>query len=261
MYKKTTVLLCLLLVIFGLYFYNINRASRKNSDSLNKKDSQVISESAEGSGDINLSDISYSLGIFNIDDTNKLQLFPNWVEKKTSDEFLDLNKCLFLVSGGFYSKDEKPIGLFSIGNTIYSKFIKNNVINGIFYKDLNGRVIISDTPPTNQTSFSLQTGPIVVKNSIFINLNEYNADSGRRVLAIKTTDHQLFYVVIYNKNSLFEGPTISELPSLLKTLANNQGWEISDAINLDGGTASVFIGDTYNLKELSPVGSFFCYKY
>jgi hypothetical protein len=43
-------------------------------------------------------------------------------------------------------------------------------------------------------------------------------------------------------------------------ISEKLGWSVTEAINLDGGTASAFYTDKVYLKELNPVGSAFCYN-
>lgn len=67
-------------------------------------------------------------------------------------------------------------------------------------------------------------------------------------------------MVFYREQSELEGPMLGKLPEFIETFKKQTGIGIIDAINLDGGSASVFISNYDLLREFATIGSYFCAK-
>src|SRR4030043_869425 len=257
--------LIILITFFSLVLYLLitrNRITDINNVIRVKDNPPTISElnPIDSKNEINFDGYIFDYNWFYVSNLDKLILLPNWDQKRTSDEMISEENCLYLSSAGFYSKDEKPIGLFSIGNIIYSNFSGNNLFNGIFSKISEKEYVFSQNPLRENTLFSLQSGPLIIFNfklKLFDNLSE---GRGRRNIIISTKENKLLFITIYNKNSIFDGPKLGDLPKIIDLISKNHNWNIENALNLDGGTASSFKNDDIYLKELSPVGSFFCVR-
>ncbi len=85
-------------------------------------------------------------------------------------------------------------------------------------------------------------------------------EPARRTIAAKTRDNTYVFLTVYDENSVFGGPLLSDLPSAVEEISNREEFRIADAINLDGGSASAFYNGDANLSELTSVGSIFCIK-
>jgi hypothetical protein len=87
-----------------------------------------------------------------------------------------------------------------------------------------------------------------------------NDEPNRRIVAATTDNNQLIFMVFYRDSSQFQGPMLGLLPELISMFTRQTGIDIVDAINLDGGSASVFISNYDRLNELAHIGSYFCIK-
>lgn len=201
---------------------------------------------------------SFSASFFEVTDLSKLSLYPNFNQKLTASDFLVKQKCEKLVSGGFYTKDNSPTGLFISEGKTLTDFIPNNLFNGIISIDTNDVVRFTNEPTSETVKWALQTGPWLIRDSQPVFLKIQNDEGARRMVAGLTTNNTLLYIAFYDPDNLYEGPLLSDLPNHLIQFQKNTGVIIKDAINLDGGSASAFYSDGLFLQELTPVGGFFC---
>lgn len=199
--------------------------------------------------EIHLDGKTYQVYWYKVQKAQSLMLKANFEERKSASELKEKNNCEFLVNGGFYSKDNKPIGWWTNEGRTLSQPQKNDLFNGFIYGK-NGKVMIEKSA-AERVEWGLQSGPML--NS---ELRIKNDELRRRIIAATTSDGQLIFLAITLKNSSFEGPYLKDLPDILKLLNLN----IAEAINLDGGTASAFLSLDIQLTEANPVGSFFCYN-
>lgn len=190
----------------------------------------------------------------------KLLIFiPNYTEKRTSPEIKKSYGCNRLVNAGFYNKDGSPIGLVVNNGSIINNFQENSLFNGIFSIDNNCSPLIS-LNILNNPKLAVQSGPILMLNGQTANLNINDGESARRIVVAITNDGKLIFLSFYKSDNVYEGPLLADLPTHLQKFEKLSDINISYAINLDGGSASVFISDRINLGELTNVGSFFCGK-
>lgn len=191
---------------------------------------------------------------------DSVSLHLNLGKKLSSARAKKENECRSLVSGGFYSKEERPIGLFIAGGEVLGKYEQNQLFNGVLSIDKNGEVFITQGPLTAETKFSLQAGPILIKSGIPQTFKLKSDKPARRIVAAQEVSGDLVFIAIFNKESPFQGPNLADLPQALMQIQAKTGILFKDAINLDGGTASAFYSDELVLEELNRVGSYFCIK-
>jgi exopolysaccharide biosynthesis protein len=190
---------------------------------------------------------SYSYMIF---ESKNISLIPNWDNPKKFKDVMATEKCLYGTNGGFYTKQNKPIGLVISDSKVFNPSQNNRLFNG-FVSNLG----ISYELPNNSV-WALQTGPMLWNNSQPLKVNTINDKSARRGVAMTTTDNKLYFLIFYNSQAPVLGPYLNDLPEILKLL----NISIKSAINLDGGGASAFYdGKTY-LDESDPVGTILCAK-
>ena len=72
--------------------------------------------------------------------------------------------------------------------------------------------------------------------------------------------NQVIFLIINNKEAPLQGPTLQELPGVLKEIEKDTNLNFVDALNLDGGAHSAFINETVTVTELSTIGSYFCVR-
>lgn len=191
-----------------------------------------------------------------VEDPSKLSLHLNLEEKKTAVTASAELGCKVLVSGGFYNKEGKPIGLFVSNSKMLSNWQENSLFNGVFGVTKDGK------PKVNARGGNLvdavQSGPVFVQDGVSRELNIKNDEPERRVVGVVTSEEKLVFLSFYNPASYYLGPNLEDVAGLLKSFEKETGIKIRDAINLDGGTASAFYTEGVSLTELRPVGSYFC---
>lgn len=195
---------------------------------------------------------------FVVEDIDNLKLIPNFSEKLGSKEIKNKYNCKNLVSGGFYTQDNRPIGLFIVDNTKVRDYVKASLTNAILSVNDFATPRITSTLPKDNLPIALQNGPMLFDNGAKLNLNIQNDKPARRMVAAVTGENKLVFITLYSSGSAFDGPYLEELPSILEEFEKRSHMQIADAMNLDGGTASTFMNGNVNLSEASFVGSFFC---
>lgn len=160
------------------------------------------------------------------------------------------NNCQFAVNGGFYDKQNRPIGLVVANKMTLNPGQKNYLFNG-YLSDLG----ISYESPM-MANWAIQTGPMLWDNNRPIKVSTTNDKSARRGVAIWSTDNKLHFVIFYNSQAETLGPYLNDMPEILESLSI----PIKSAINLDGGQASAFYDGKIFLDEIDPVGTVLCAK-
>lgn len=189
--------------------------------------------------------------------SENLELIPNFEHKQASTEIMSRGagsgsareECSYGTSGGFYTTDNKPIGLFVADGRLLSRAVSNTTLNGFFVK--TDHFALTRQPPANSVEFAIQSGPYITPKSVLKIKNDIFA---RRVLVARSGSEWRFWA-ISEKDNTFSGPLLTDLPQIAQELG------IDEALNLDGGSASAFYSENgVRLGELTPVGSLFCGK-
>jgi exopolysaccharide biosynthesis protein len=222
--------------------------------------SKNINEDDAKTNTIKYGDNIYSYNFIITNNVHNIVLITNYEHKNSSSEILDSNSCKYLTSSGFYSKNDKPIGLLINNYKVINKSQDNQLFNGFLTLNSFDTPIISTKIPDEGSRISIQSGPVLIENSYTKELSIKNDNNARRVVAGVTGSNELIFIVIYNNLSAFDGPQLSDLPNIIELISLENDLNIADAINLDGGSASSFYKDDIILRELTNVGSFFCIK-
>lgn len=188
-----------------------------------------------------------------------VELYSNLKEQKLSEEIKVNKSCSVLVSGGFYFPDLTHLGLLVSNFEVTSQAMLSATFNGFLSIDSTDKVFISLDHPNNPR-LGLQSGPILMLNKKTQILSIKNDETSRRIVAATTADNQLYFLAVYQDGSEYLGPLLGNLPEIIDLFAKRNNIEITDAINLDGGSASVFISNYDRINELAHVGSYFCIK-
>ncbi len=207
----------------------------------------------------NLTPISFQnetfyFGVAEVNDLSKLRLLPNLNAKLTGENVLVENNCRILVNGGFYGKNNRPLGWMMVDENELNKPISSRLFNG--FLGIDGTATISSSL-ISEARIGLQSGPILLANFSPIKLSLIQDEPARRVVAAIDNEEK-FYFLVFKSESDYAGPYLRDLPQLVVAAGNVLGKNFVSAINLDGGSASVFYTPEIKLKELSLVGSFFC---
>jgi uncharacterized protein YigE (DUF2233 family) len=187
-----------------------------------------------------------------------ISLIPNFTQKNSSLSVAKNSQCTMLTSGGFYSKANNPIGLFISDGKQIGTYQTNALFNGFFSVQTNENAIIGDQIPESTSPLALQSGPLLITDGVVRKLSIRDDEPARRIVMAQTNDNAIVFLALYSGENTFQGPKLADVPQHLKKIENLLGISITNALNLDGGSASVFIAKDYSLSELTPVGSFFC---
>ncbi|HEX9601004.1 MAG TPA: hypothetical protein VF985_05910 [Mariniflexile sp.] len=210
---------------------------------------------------LNLSQISPNLvsNIVRIEQNDNLELINNLEKKLTSSQALSQYDCNVLTSSYFYTSENVPLGLVEISSDVIQKNNDSStLINGYFAMSAADTALILDHPGTSTYKFIFQTGPLFLLNNNELTGTLESDSSKRRIVAATDGYNTLYLITLYNQDSRFHGVSLSGVLPALREIEKNIGITFSDAINLDGGTASVFFDGAVTLPELSFVGGFLC---
>ena len=199
---------------------------------------------------------TYRIAWLKLNDLSKLTLIPNFTEKRTAQSFIESNECETVVNGGFYTKDNQPTGLFvTEGKTIRGN-IPNTLLNGYIVIDKNNNAMILMSPPDELVRIALQTGPILIRGGKMATLAIRDDEFARRVVVGISQKGAVIFLTVYDPENIWSGPKLADTPDVLSSII--ESLQLTDAVNLDGGSASAFIRSDLSLQELTSVGSFFC---
>mgnify|MGYP002079070300 CR=1 FL=1 len=201
-----------------------------------------------------LPSISYGEDVFRYDYVrvepgSRVELINNFNSQLKSHEIAEQYNCQNLVNGGFYTKDNKPLGGYYDSSGWVREFNQNPLIDGVvFFK--NGEVVSGD--------WALQTGPLLVYERLATVLKIKDDKYARRIVAAKHKNGDVYLFAIVGDDSVYVGPLLADLPSVMLEIADEMDLEWQNVVNLDGGSASAFIGDDFSLLERTWIGSALC---
>ncbi len=195
-----------------------------------------------------------------VSNLENLSLFSNLPTSETAEKRIREKSCKYLVNGGFYSEARRPIGAFvSEGETV-NRSSRNNLFNGVFSVNDQEEPKITNNLGLGNVRFAVQSGPILISDGQLQQINLRSDAGERRTVVAINSQKRVVFLSIFNPESVYLGPHLSELADVLREFEKKTGNKFSFALNLDGGTASAFYSDSINLPELSPIGSYFCIK-
>ncbi|MFZ2025064.1 MAG: phosphodiester glycosidase family protein [Microgenomates group bacterium] len=201
-------------------------------------------------------DIAYDYEFFTSDHPDRLTLIANFETPIRGSTLAAKNKCDYAINGGFYATAGTPLGAF-VGNGYNQPKALNSALFNGFFEFSASKAVITTTVDTNYT-FILQSGPLLVYNASPLPLAIQNDEHARRSVVVMTNDGQILFVTFYINDSIYNGPLLDDLPMILKQFAVDQRISITEALNLDGGSATYFKNSDIELPELTPIGSMFC---
>lgn len=200
----------------------------------------------------------FRFSLFPVKTISSIRLIPNFTKRVSSIEAIQTQKCALLSSGGFYTTENKPIGLFIAEGIQLNPYEPYTLFNGFFSVSDSGIASISTMPPLEHTSIALQSGPLLYIDGIPRKLTIRNDEPARRIVIAQTNTNTIVFMVMYASENTFEGPYLAHIPQHLKEIERVTHLSFVNALNLDGGSASAFITKDISITELTQVGSFFC---
>lgn len=192
-------------------------------------------------------------------DAQKLEFYSNLEAKQISNVIMSEKHCQALVNGGFYSKENTHLGLTVSNGHVISESFKDLLFNGYLWI-VSGNSVISSSPPDFTPQIAIQSGPLLMYNNKPMTLAIRNDEPDRRIIAAITDKKELIFLAVYRDGSELLGPLLEELPKIIDSFTKETKIAIVNAINLDGGSASVFITKSESLPEIARIGSYFCEK-
>jgi len=203
---------------------------------------------------------TYNYHYFIVDQPQNLTLHSNLDQKQDSTQLVKDFQCQSLINGNFYDDSDNHLGwLYNYPNQI-SPTRTNDLFNGYLYLDSSNQLHLDTSNPNHQVIWGIQSGPILISNNYPRKLTLNTDQSRRRSLAAITDQNQLILLMITDNSSQLLGPSLTQLPNILTQIATEQNWQLTNAINLDGGSASAFYHQDTHINEINPIGSFFCLK-
>lgn len=254
--------LSLVLLFFGLVIlvsqlYFINKPDSKSRSSKQQVLPAFI-DSNNKTLQISHGGETYSLDWTYVKNIEKLSYIPNYIDKLTSKEVMEKYNCNNLFSGGFYDKSGEPIGLVVVNKGKLSDYQETILLNGFLSINTFYIPLIEKRLPNENVIYSVQSGPLLIRNGEHANLSGYSKKQARRLVAATTGNNQLMFLIVYKENSKYIGPELEDLPAILSKFESTTSIDLADSINLDGGHASVFITKDKKLVESTNAGGFFC---
>ncbi|MBI5613482.1 phosphodiester glycosidase family protein [Candidatus Gottesmanbacteria bacterium] len=208
---------------------------------------------------VTVNDRSYAYDFFRVPRTSTLELIPNFATRLPSKSIAFQYNCTYAINAGFYDKAYKSLGLFVTDKKIFGATIASALLNGFFEVDDNNRADIQQTQ-NSATHITLQSGPLLMLNGKPLLLKIKNDEFARRSIAAISKNGDILFFSLFLPDSEISGPLLQNLPDVLMEINKNQKLNISDALNLDGGSASFFKGKELYLEELTTVGGVFCVR-
>lgn len=256
--KRIFLLFLLVIALFVFFWkYNQNFLSPSEIASPQSPSSPITSPTIiNPSNVINLiyNQKNYALYFQKISE-KQIKIIPNFEENDSSLSLVEKNNCQTAFNGGFYTKNNKPLGLFvADGVKLGEKSEDKTLLTGFFYLDENNAPHISNFEPSTSNVF--QSGPFLFNDKP---LKTTSDEQARRIVVVETTDKELYAVAVVFQDSQFTGPLLSELPPIIFSI--KAPFVVKQALNLDGGAASFFFEENgLYLREQTNVGSVVCIK-
>jgi len=113
---------------------------------------------------------------------------------------------------------------------------------------------------SKSADFSVQTGPLLIDNERPRKLIIKNDKNARRMFAATDNTGETYFGTVFLINAQILGPYLVDLPEIVNMISEKENIMWVKAINLDGGSASAFLGENLFLQEVNPVGSWWCFS-
>ena len=255
--KTTKIIISLIAISLIGYYLLINKQDFKEAV---HTEEELVTPGLINKQNIELDGEQYVFAWIQITNPEKLFLYPNFEERYTLEEGIEIYGCRNLTSGGFYTEKNFPIGLFISEVGLLSNKVKNKLFNGYFILTKKNEAIISRDYSEKRVRIGLQAGPILIQNGFVQELALTGDKMARRIVVALTKEGEIYFIALYDEESVFIGPLLVDLPRLINKIQDEIDVEFIGALNLDGGSASAFYTQNIQLSELTPIGGFFCEK-
>lgn len=209
-------------------------------------------------GEVSIDDRQYVYSVVKSIPGNSLRLIPNYDKKIWTADLLKTAGCKTLVNGGFYDTNFRPLGWFVSEGIQESREKTSSLFNGFVTIDKQADIDLSFDKPEQDVEYGLQTGPMLMSDGRVLRLQLARDKNARRVVMVVSDNQEAAFFVFYTKLSDQLGPMLTDLPVLVEKASRDSKVNPVEAINLDGGSASVFWDGQDFLEESNTVGSWWC---
>jgi hypothetical protein len=237
------------------YFSNNSFIKKQNTTPLNINSNDSHSPVPKNRIEITFDEREYVL-VYEPLSGKTISLIPNFTQKRSAMAIAEENSCTTASSGGFYTKEDKPLGLFITGGKTFGKRVNtSSLLTGFFYVTSNGETYI-DSEANDEHPIVLQSGPLFTSDKPFpTKTDEY----ARRNLVIEDLNGHEYITTIFSKENTYDGPQLTDMPAILFSI--KFPFRVQRALNLDGGSASFFkLDNDFIVSEIVAVGSVLCIK-
>ncbi|MBI2611537.1 phosphodiester glycosidase family protein [Candidatus Gottesmanbacteria bacterium] len=201
----------------------------------------------------------YAIASFKVSDFGGLKFVGNYEKRLSASSIVEDYGCKQAISGGFYGEDYRPIGLYIEDGTVRSDWKDNPTFNGVLWIGRNTfEAGVSRKLPDKEILYAIQSGPMLIENEVTLTLRINEDEEARRSVVISSDNGLLYFLSIYDPKSVYIGPFLSDLPSIIQIYGKEKNINIETAINLDGGSASFYHDGETTLSELVTVGGIIC---
>jgi hypothetical protein len=188
-----------------------------------------------------------------------LELIPNYIQKKSAAEMMKTYNCLSGMNGGFYGVDSQPQGLVIVNSNRISREKQSKLLNGFITIDKLFSLNI-DRNFSDKAIFGLQTGPMLIYKSQTEELNMERDNQARRMVFGRSNLGEAVFIAVFDPETESMGPSLKDLPDIIRLINEKENLLLTEAINLDGGRASAFYSSEKVLPESDSVGSWWCLR-
>jgi uncharacterized protein YigE (DUF2233 family) len=238
----------LLIIIFLIYLWF-------NADPFQPEKLTLTSDAKTKPKTLKNTEISYHA--FRLEDLSRLKLAVN-SEMIASEKLINNNNCYAAINAGFYGENKQPLGLIIVDEEEVAPPAESSLLNGYLWISSKGGFGITSLLPDEEFSLAFQSGPLLYESGVRQELKINNDKSARRSVAATLADGSLWLLIVFDQESLFLGTYLQKLPKVIEDIAEKEDVVIIDAINLDGGTASMYKDSKVFLNEYKPIGSMLC---
>lgn len=260
--KRPVLLFCICFIL--AFFTVLQFTNRKNTPSLsqgqNTETKATPRPQPEAEKTIIFQKVPYRYEIIGPIETSRVSLHSNLPAKQTSQQLKAEFSCTAITSAGFYNTENQHIGLFLVNETVIQEQSKNALFNQYVWSTKNGSAGIGQMLPDQPLVFALQTGPLLIANSIPQQLRLRADEEARRIAVGIDTEKALHFYAVTQQGNDFTGPRLEDLPFILEQINNQEQRAVETVVNLDGGNHSTFQTDLVTIQEFSPVGGIFCIR-
>ena len=204
-----------------------------------------------------VNDQKFNYYSYKLSDLNMLKIINN-SKKQESKSILLENNCEIGINGGFYDENNNPLGLLIIDQEILFPSKNSLLLDAYFWLSSLGGFGITRDLPEQELQLALQSGPLLIENGEANLLKINNDKQARRSVLASLGNGNLWLLIVFDVNSVFLGPKLADLPQVVLEIAQKENQVVIEALNLDGGTASMFKNSEVYLSEYKPVRTFFC---